>query len=556
VLRFGGPAQQHPVQMQKLAKGDGHFQFGSEIYNYPPKSTREVFDLVVAGQTREINLVEWHFFLGDRKLWSDDSIKGYGDDLIVSVFSEVEINAPLRSMVLLKAALTLEKSEQVLPRLLSANLHILVDSLDGLDKNRFELINHAIAGNEKALLTCFVSRQWSPSHLLRDFGWPNFTSLRELLDDVLIKCIDDIEWVDNEHLINQCLTTLTGNNIVKLLDHYLPSLTSDLIKKEQRSWLLDRASPNAENGFWERLNSTSKKSLAKLLNLNLFNIYYKCLLDLLRDQPQLLAMDSDDGAETRVRSRLKFWSNYSEEMISCRLLVPKTTENALCLNPRAPRIYEVMDESDANACSEILVMQFESRIIVEQLRPSWSPVRIYHNSPVASGLLINTKTISEKDVLMAFQDAIHDHHYLWQWHLERVLRKEHEIRPNTGLTKFAGMSSQFNSYSDSDGLKTPEIKILRKRADRLEDWENHFYRNEDRLGKYKDVQQLDELIKSQRFLTFKNCGSERLYADQLRLEAGKGDKRAIEKLAHFLITKTKGTKEEREEGALWLEKVK
>ena len=122
-------------------------------------------------------------------------------------------------------------------------------------------------------------------------------------------------------LIGRCLNSFSGATLVQFLDHYLPQLEVKTITKMQREWLSNNASPKGGDDVWDRLRPSSKKFLAKLLRLNLFTHFRNVMNELVKNYSDVF----DDGVSAvacakRARSRLTFWSNYSEKMISSRLI--------------------------------------------------------------------------------------------------------------------------------------------------------------------------------------------------------------------------------------------
>jgi hypothetical protein len=98
--------------------------------------------------------------------------------------------------------------------------------------------------------------------------------------------------------------------------------------------------------------------------------------------------------------------------------------------------------------------------------------------------LFQSPNLSISDIrrLYRFGGEIHDHVFLWQYYGEKWLRTQHNIYPNDGITRFQGLSSQYNQFSHTTGLPTPAVDNQRTREERLASWRRNIQRIYQALG--------------------------------------------------------------------------
>jgi len=263
----------------------------------------------------------------------------------------------------------------------------------------------------------------------------------------------------------------------------------------------------------------------------------------------------DPDVAKRVQNRIDFWSNYSDRMLRSRLLItPKLFSIPVFSNSENIGCSEI-EPIDLAYPSEVLILEFNGVCIVDHLRPTWGAVRFYKSEYSTSKALFDNNLKLEHDLLNLHQDDIHDHAFLWQWSLEKLLREKYKLKPNPRITRFRSLGARFNSYVHGSGLSRPDKTSREQREATLVDWELNFIKREKGFGKYRNIASLEHNILDNKLRNLTSSGNYAEYVDVLKLKANAGFLWAMKDLSKYLLTKQPASQHDRETGTYWHERA-
>jgi len=237
-------------------------------------------------------------------------------------------------------------------------------------------------------------------------------------------------------------------------------------------------------------------------------------------------------------------------MISCRLLLqPQAHEAASCLEGTSS-VERLDDKVDAYS-AEWLLMEFDHIVVIEQLSQGWGAVRIFNKTAAIERGLVENSNLSLHDLVMAFQDDIHDHNMRWQWSLEKKLRTEYKLFPNDSTSKFLGLPPAVANYSKTDGLLTPSRIQVKERFEEVRQWESFFIEREKAIGKYAvdSARRADpNASRANRLKSMLNSGDAKEAIEELRIYSDQDELWSLKLLSEYLLTVPNGTYNMRSEG--------
>ncbi len=549
MLKFHSPDLIIAENLSKVGKDFSRKQVGfGNGGSFPPKKAREIYQLIKEGNVRDISLVEWGALFRDDTFWQHNVKPSELDDVILTIFSEVESNPELRSMVILNAVMTIEGSSNWLPEDIMCRFYLLIHSLQGKDLLCFKLINSLNNGDYDGLTQSLIEANATPIELLDYLSWPKFIVMKENLETSIIERFDRELASNNEKMVRRLFDQFDGRRLVELIDTYALRLEGDQYPKVHLEWLKSNVGPGTESDTWSRIKPNTRTVLARVLDINNFPIFYSLIKDLSRNCPGLFNIWTSKGegqsCHERAVHRMEFWSNYTESMITSKLLLGSELYRAgVGKIPSAPTQLLGLEKSD-RLKTNWLVIEFEKVIVFDQLTSSSGAVRIFNKSLLNEKKLLESVKLSSNDIVLSIQDDLHDHCHLWQSSLEERLRTKYFIKPNAGTIRFEGINI---SYTEGVGLKRPPQNQLNSRIYEVERWEKSIIDFEMGLGKYETEDALDILIQS-RLCGMLKDNQAVVAVSQLRQLCGKNRRWAYELLSNYLLTKANGSSTERREG--------
>ena len=535
MLHFHSP---DVIKADKLSKLGKAFSYNQDAMgsggSFPPKKAREIYQLIKEGSVEGISLVEWGALFRDENFWGHHIEPSELDDVILTIFSEVESNAELRSLVILNAVMTIEDSSNWLPEDIMCRFNLLMHSLRGKDLLCFKLINSLNNGDYDGLTDSLVEADATPNELLDSLSWPKFVVMRENLETSIIERFISDWAVKHETMVWRLFKQLGKQSLIQFIDTYVLSLKEDQYPQCHIEWFKQNVGPAIENDIWSRLTQKTRTVLARVLDINNFPIFYSLIRNLAESCSGLFNTWTSPAeglsCHERAVQRMAFWSNYTDSMITSKLVLePKIHRAGKAKMPATP-IQELRLEREDKLKTNWVIIEFEKLIVVDQLTSSSGAVRIFNKSLLNEKKFLENNALTSNNIVMSIQDDLHDHSHLWQSSLEERLRINYSILPNVGTKKFEGIKI---TYVEGVGLKKPPQQQLNARVSEVERWEKAIISFEMSLGKYETEDSLDSIIETRLSAMLRN-DQEVVAVSQLRGHCKLNKRWAYKKLSSYL----------------------
>jgi hypothetical protein len=238
-------------------------------------------------------------------------------------------------------------------------------------------------------------------------------------------------------------------------------------------WLRQYYASSNSNSRWNELSSEAKAVMRKWLGAVSYQDFQR-LVSFIFNQPHIITqLELEDVPQRRLRSRSKFWSNYSDRFERIRILLPQSSVNILgdYLNNQDVSIL-LNDGSDA---TEVCIFDFADWFVVEFFRGDGSETSIIKKDFESEQTLFHSQLSVKR--LRCLERSIHDHLDWWQYFCEQLLRTKN-IFPNENIQYFNGLSSEYGRYNRQTGLPKPSSDNLQKRQYKVERWKQTIARLE------------------------------------------------------------------------------
>ncbi|MDB9312028.1 EH signature domain-containing protein [Spirulina sp. CS-785/01] len=269
------------------------------------------------------------------------------------------------------------------------------------------------------------------------------------------------------NLLLDCFTEISDEAQVKeveyLLLHYPKEKAvrfSQLIK-----WLQKYYGSATRGSRWEQLSVSAQTALNNWMGA----LQYGYFRDLVEQLLRILTLQPWEI--NQLRSRSKFWSNYSDRFRRIHIFLPPSSQTKLGRNFQHQDISLLQE--DGSDMTEVCVFDFGELCIVEFFRGRGSETRVFSsfNNPQYLQLkqvLFEGNKLSIKKI-RSLGGEVHDHQYVWQYFCEKFLR-ERGIYPNEEVTQFIGIPAPHNQYDRNTGLQKPSPQQLQDREEKLHRW--------------------------------------------------------------------------------------
>lgn len=225
-----------------------------------------------------------------------------------------------------------------------------------------------------------------------------------------MRCLDEMSLKQQVSAVNDLLTqvsTKVGGSFPKLVD-----------------WLRRYYDPRITGERWHQLSERAKRALREWIGAVNYGDFAN-LVDRL-----LNVLSLDDWEERQLRSRRKFWANYSNRFERIRILLPQTSVNALKHGVFTADI-EIL-ATDGSTPTEVCIFDFGEWFVVEFFRGAGSETRLFPRNTQIEQVLFGFPKLSAK-LIRRLGGEVHDHKYLWQVYCEEWLRNK-GIYPNPGTS--------------------------------------------------------------------------------------------------------------------------
>lgn len=459
------------------------------VPQFPPLTIQQILKLIENGSEDLITPIEWLGVFQQDIIFDDDE---QGIRAATLVWQAIDKNERLGRLALFVAALHLDGRQEKFPTFLLRSLDIVLPLISGVAAQRTRWL---IALRDKHFVNiaalayeCDVV----PAQLSHFLNLPNSSRYR---NSIVLGALDVLEQHDNEKAslwFVRCLNESTTPETIELINRVFKRRlsTSQPLKK----WLEKTSLPSANNTLWFEVNPDVREALKNLFKLSAF-YSFQSVMDMMCAHENKRYLSITDDEISRLRSRVRFWSNYSERVGKLRLIIPRKSALHTLMNGNQTGLDFVI--SNDTEQDEAVLFELKDHIVFLVLRGNCSEIRLFENiSRNSNRFFGNNTSLSVSGVRQMACSAIHDHVKLWQYFCEKMLRVQFNITPNPNIQRFNGLRQDLGQYDFRKGLPKPSWELISERERYLEDWYNAFNAREKRLGNTShSVSHLTELYK-------------------------------------------------------------
>ncbi len=287
---------------------------------------------------------------------------------------------------------------------------------------------------------------------------PSFSQFVEEITPYFVKIISpnqqQVTW------LLSCLNEMSNNQQIQAVDYLLTHIYNDVVKNH--SFLVDWLLNNYRSGEnWYELSEPARQRLREWIGGINYGDFQR-LVDVILSRIALESSESD-----RLSSRRKFWANYSNRFERLRILLPRTSQDAI-----GYQIQGDVDllEDDGSDPTEVCIFDFGDLFVVEFFRGKGSEMRLFPNNSQTQQILFGESRLSVKRIRCLGGDK-HDHVFLWQFFCRQWLVNQ-GVNPNPGTEPYTN----------------PTAYKLQQREYKLERWKGEIKYLEREARLYCDFQ--------------------------------------------------------------------
>lgn len=448
---------------------------GRALPSYPPLKLSQVLKLIKNGTAEAVTLMEWLGVFSDRLEIDDAELC---DEACMLLWQAISDDERVSRIALHQAALYLEGAQDKFPAQMIDTLEIVAPLMKGVSSQRVSWLMALREVDFNACVEMSVQANRTPFEYHKFLGMPTPVTFRSGFTKQILPYATQHKESKKVAWLMRCTSQLTRQETVLFCDTLLSE--HEQFISDFYSWLSEHCLPNAQDTLWFELASTSKSLLKKLFKLS---SYYSLnsLVDKMCEPYAVNLLTLSERDIRQLRSRARFWSNYSEHFSQTRLLVPYQTYHCLDLESRLEgvELIKLPDNPDEN--SEVCIFEINDKIIVEVLRGDASEIRIFDSTSRNKNRLLQDSNLTLRAIREMACGSIHDHVKLWQYFCELMLRTQHGVKPNVSLKYFNGLPKSVATYSHKIGLPKPSREQVDERMSQLEAWDTAFWSREARI---------------------------------------------------------------------------
>lgn len=527
--------------------------------SFPPKTLRQIVELVSAQRSDEVHIFEWLEAIENEAQWNSLNEKER-ERACIAVWTGVGSQLVLGDIALFKMGLALDgKPTSVVVELVeSIDIARTVPIWSEIDQAKLDwlLALKAKDFDEMASL-CYQGKQTLNGYI-KFLRLPQANSYRtELAKCVLSPISDgDLSDFDDVWLANNFYALDTTQQRVDFCDGFIGKFEQFDYGEQCAEIIEQHCFPLKKNSYWPQLGGASKAVLKKKFGLtSYFDLH--AISAALYSEEAAIQLDFNDYQTRQIRSRSKFWSNYSSRFERVRVLLPSESYNWVeSQNGGLPEFVHVLPNS-TNTDSEIYIFELDNLLVVEFLRGTIAETRFYKKSDWNTQKLFDSEALTSEDIRTMTQLEVHDHLDFWQHYCEKLLRTKFKVFPNNGTKSFKGLSKALGQYSESRGLPKPDEGMVQKRKASLETWIERFWEAEVKTGKFGELRGLAQ--KSTLYLSkaimAKQLGNQADYELFIKKAANQGNPEAMWQLGKNMLLGSNSDARTRKYGEDWISKA-
>lgn len=425
----------------------------------------EIIRDIESGQIKNITILEWVHCLYNKEKWNikhPNRIRPTSE----AIWKAAEHYSWLKQKLFWNLVLDLSGRNILASSL--AKSYSIFSPQDSIDRKRLAIIKAFHAQNPSVQLIEFCWRQLlTPRELFFQHQLPSKIPIIEKCLTAVVSQFSQITSRNDEQIdwLLRCFEEMNQEQQVKAVESLLiqsdPKLGAE--HPELINWLHQHYGSSVPNSRWSELSSEAKAAMRKWIGAVSYQDFQKlvqCIVDYI-DRSCLKENDAK-----RLRSRSKFWSNYSDRFERIRILLPESSVNILGNYISNQDVSILLN--DGSDSTEVCIFDFGDWCVVEFFRGNGSETSIIRKDPEIEQKLFHSQLSVKR--LRCLDRNIHDHEFCWQYFCEQLLRTKN-IFPNENIQYFRGLSNRHGKYNRQTGLPKPSPQDLQKRSYKVERWQ-------------------------------------------------------------------------------------
>jgi len=226
------------------------------------------------------------------------------------------------------------------------------------------------------------------------------------------------------------------------------------------TWLREHYNSQVSGERWYKLSETAKRALREWIGAVNYNDFANLVDKLL----QVLSLK--DWEQNQLKSRRKFWFDYSNRFERIRILLPQTSVKALGDSVFTTNV-EIL-ATDGSDPTEVCIFDFGEWFVVEFFRGQGSEIRLFGRNAQIEQVLFGYPKLSVKKIRRLGGEK-DDHVFLWQAYCPEWLQNK-GIYPNPG----------------TPSPRQPTEDDKQKRPGKLKWWKHEIKKLEREAKEYRD----------------------------------------------------------------------
>ncbi len=397
-----------------------------------PRSLTEIFSDIQSNQIEKVSVLEWVYCLYHKNTWDAQN-----PDLRIAssqaIWQAANQNYWLLQKLLWRVVLYYSGQRE------TAIASSLVDTFPSNIKSNslaiqiINIIKQPDAATEFAQL-CYRNLLL-PQQLLEQAQLPTWIPVATEALNHVAEVFSDPSNINYKHTdwLLRCLNQMSAKQQLLAVDSLLNKISPELGANLTQlvTWLEENYSPRVTNSRWDKLSLFAKSALRKWIGA----VNYRDFANLVGKLLETLDQNSLDFRQ--LRSRRKFWADYSDRFQRLRILFTQNSVNILDSYLNRQDVSILID--DGSEPTEVCIFDFGDWFVIEFFRGWSSEIRLIPKNYETEAIVFGSKLSVKR--LRCLGGKRHDHRYLWQFSCEEWLN-QNQIPPNSGTKPYPNPTSQ------------------------------------------------------------------------------------------------------------------
>ncbi|HEY9695180.1 MAG TPA: EH signature domain-containing protein [Oculatellaceae cyanobacterium] len=455
------PPSYQPTELLKLSEGLKTDSYSKIIANIPRlfrtkfRSLTEILSDIQSNQIQQVSILEWVYCLYHKKTWDAQN-----PDLQIAssqaIWEAAKQNSWLLQKLLWRVALYYSGQKE------TAIAHSLVDTFpSNIQSNSraikiINIIKSPHAAKELAQL-CYTDLLL-PQQLLEQAQLPSWIPVATEALNHVAEVFSDPSNINYKHTnwLLRCLNQMSADQQLLAVDSLLNKISPELGANLTQlvTWLEENYSPRVTNSRWNQLSLFAKSALWKWIGAVNYRDFANLVARLLE------TLDSESTDSKQLKSRRKFWADYSGRFQRLRILFPQNSVNILDSYLNRQDVSILID--DGSEPTEVCIFDFGDWFVIEFFRWWSSEIRLIPNNPETEAIVFGANLSVKR--LRCLGGERHDHRYLWQFYGREWLT-QNQISYNPGTKPYPNPTFQKQQKRKSELIEwNREIQKLEQEA--------------------------------------------------------------------------------------------